>query len=211
MTGVIIKSHDAFQSRSRGGGAALCGRGVCAHLRWPRRGRPSPGRGGRDSVSGRWAGDGRGAVSPGLGSGARTGRMWPSADISAPKRRTLHSKCETVVLSKKTLCSAFCYFFPEMKSALVTVLDIHRALRYCLVMTPGFLMKLQKRLFVSPHRSSPPCQDSPCTTWLRTKGSGELCGARGRAPTTSSSFASHVCPVTDPGVLNRYPRPGSFS
>lgn len=177
---------------------------------WPRRGRPSPGRGGRDSVSGRWAGDGRGAVSPGLGSGARTGRTWPSADISAPKRRTLHSKCETGVLSKKTLCSAFCYFFPEMKSALVTVLDIHRALHYCLVVTPGFLMKFRSVF------------SSPLTGHLRRVKT--LLAQLGSEQRDQVSFAERaagcpplclrlppMCPVADPGVLNRYPRPGSFS
>ena len=87
---------------------------------------------------------------------------------------------------------ALLFFFLEMKSALVTVLNIYKTLRYCFLMASGFLMKLQKCLFVSPPRSSPPCQDSPCTTWLRTKGSGELCGARSRAPTSSSSSAPHV-------------------
>ena len=76
-----------------------------------------------------------GGCEPGLGSGACAGRMWPSAKISAPKRRTL----------------LFCYFFfPEMKNALVTVLDIYKTLHYRFVTTSGFLMKLQKRLFVSP-------------------------------------------------------------
>lgn len=37
-----------------------------------------------------------------------------------------------------------------MKSALVTVLNIYKTLHYCFLMASGFLMKLQKRLFVSP-------------------------------------------------------------
>lgn len=149
MTGVIIKSHGAFQSRSLGG--ALCGRDVCAHLRWPQWGRPSPG--GEESGTQRVA-DGQemaGAVSPGLGSGAGAGRTWPSANISAPKRRALHNKCRAGVLPKKIFCSAFLlFFFPEMRSALVTVLDIYKTLRYRTVTTSGFPMKLQMRLLVSP-------------------------------------------------------------
>lgn len=93
----------------------------------------------------------RGAVSPGLGSGVGAGRTWPSANISAPKRCTLHNKCRAGVLPKKIFCSAFLlFFFPEMRSALVTVLDIYKTLRYRTVTTSGFLMKLQTRLLVSP-------------------------------------------------------------
>lgn len=44
-----------------------------------------------------------------------------------------------------------CFFFLlETKSALVTVLNIYKTLHYCFLMTFGFLMKLQKHLFVSP-------------------------------------------------------------
>ena len=52
-----------------------------------------------------------GGCEPGLGSGACAGRMWPSANISAPKRRALHSKCRAGVLPKKSYALLFSYFF----------------------------------------------------------------------------------------------------
>lgn len=163
---------------------ALCGRGVCAHLRWPRKVTLSLGEEGGLSewpMGRRWQ---RGQEPrPGLRA------HWAHVALSrhqCPLKMTHPAQqMRKQVSCLKRPSSAFCYFFPEMK-ALVTVLDIHRALHYCLVMTPGF-HEIQKRLSpLTGHLRR--VKTPPCTTWLRTKGSGELCGALRRVPTALSSF-----------------------